>query len=106
MSRRAEQGEASALVAEADRVAAKDARKGGSESAKPGWDTPERRAADARHLGAKRLPQDAVEALMRSDVAQAEPAAAATRGTGRDTNAPQARKHRGREVQVSAPLER
>jgi hypothetical protein len=82
------------------------ARQRGQEPAQARWDTSERRAADARRLGAKGLPQDAVEALMRSDVAQAEPAAAATRGTGRRGKTTQATRSRGPEVQVSAPLER
>lgn len=76
------------------------------EPARARWDTPDRRAADAQRLGAKGLPQDAVEALMRSDVAQAEPAAAATRGAGRRRKTTQANRVRGPEVQVSAPLER
>jgi hypothetical protein len=76
------------------------------EPAEARWDTAERRAADARRLGAEGLPQDAVDALMRSDVAQAEPAAAATRGAGRHGKTTQANRSRGPEVQVSAPLER
>jgi hypothetical protein len=76
------------------------------EPAQARWDTPDRRAADAQRLEAKGLPQDAVEALMRADVAQAEPAAAATRGAGRHGTTTQTHRSRGPEVQVSAPLER
>jgi hypothetical protein len=82
------------------------ARERDQEPAQARWDSAERRDADARRLGAKGLPQDAIEARMRSDVAQAKPAAAATRGTGRDGKIPQGPKNWGPEAQVSAPMER
>ncbi|MGW9114516.1 hypothetical protein [Microbacterium sp. NPDC055683] len=81
----AEQREASAERARAD--------------GRTAYDSAERREGTARDLEAKGVDHDLVATRMRADVSQAKPATEAVKGAGK-TNAPKARKTRGRGAQV------
>ena len=94
---RSKEAEVAPLVAAAERSDAASAT-GAS------WDTRERREESARSLRAQVGDERAVEAKMRADVAQAEPAAGATRGASQ--RASKARPARGGQRQRTRGLQR
>ena len=67
-------------------------------AAAPEYDSAERREAVAADLEARGIDSDVAATRMRSDVSQARPATAATRGTGK--KAPKTRKTRGKIAQI------
>jgi hypothetical protein len=71
----------------------------------PGWDSPERRAAEAAEMTEQGIDPDLVATRMRADVGTGAPAAEAIVGAGESSKAPTASVDRGHEQEaVVAPV--